>query len=105
MHTYIIVPKCGIISSLELAVHRVEDVTNVDQVSSFLRSVLSAKIYGYEDTITPLISQACIQVLPKKERKHFNVDNVSVLCVFGRKKIVDWICLSFSILLLTSPPR
>jgi T-complex protein 1 subunit theta len=47
-----------------------------------LKSVVSAKQFGYEDLLSPMISKACIQVLPRDPR-HFNVDNVRVAKIIG----------------------
>jgi len=66
----------------ELAVAKVEDVTNVEQVTKFLRTAVSSKQYGYEDLLAPLIAKACIQILPKNP-KAFNVDNVRVAKILG----------------------
>jgi T-complex protein 1 subunit theta len=44
-------------------------------VAKFLKSVLAAKQYGYEDTLAPLVAKACVDVCPAKA-EHFNVDNV-----------------------------
>lgn len=66
----------------DLAVHRIEDPRNPAQVDQVLRSVVSSKQHGYEDFLSPLISQACIQVLPKNAN-NFNVDNVRVVKILG----------------------
>lgn len=65
-----------------LVVKTVDDVRNVDQVTEALKSVVSSKLYGYEQHITPLVSKACIQVCPKNP-KNFSVDNVRVAKIEG----------------------
>jgi T-complex protein 1 subunit theta len=66
----------------ELKVFQLENIRNVDEVTKCLKSVISAKQYGYEDLLTPMIAQACINVLPKNP-KNFNVDNVRVAKILG----------------------
>jgi len=65
-----------------IAIYRVQDIANVTEVSKYLQSVIAAKVYGYEGILTPIVAEACIQVLPK-DKKNFNVDNVRVAKVLG----------------------
>lgn len=46
------------------------------QVERRIRAAVSSKINGYEDTLCPLVAEACIDVCPKNP-VNFNVDNVS----------------------------
>jgi T-complex protein 1 subunit theta len=66
----------------ELSVAKVEDVTNVEEVTKYLKTAVSSKQYGYEDLLAPLIAKACIQILPKNP-KAFNVDSVRVAKILG----------------------
>jgi len=66
----------------ELTVYTLEQVRNLTEVTKCLRSVISAKQYGYEDMLAPLIATACIQVVPKNA-KNFNVDNVRTAKILG----------------------
>eukprot|EP01027_Heterolobosea_sp_BB2_P020693 GEZU01029560.1.p1 GENE.GEZU01029560.1~~GEZU01029560.1.p1 ORF type:complete len:506 (-),score=198.49 GEZU01029560.1:105-1544(-) len=66
----------------ELVIKKVEDVRNEEQVTRAIKSAISAKQYGYEDLITPIVARACIQVCPKNP-KNFNVDNVRVTKIDG----------------------
>jgi len=65
-----------------MTVLNVEDPRDQELVSKVLRSVITAKQYGYEDLLSPIIAQACISVLPKNA-KNFNTDNVRVAKILG----------------------
>jgi T-complex protein 1 subunit theta len=65
-----------------MTVKTIDDPRNMEQVTTALKSIISAKQFGYEDLLAPLIAQACIQILPK-DAKNFNVDNVRVAKVLG----------------------
>ena len=72
--------------------HTCKDVTDVAEVTKHLKTVVSSKQYdssillasdklyryGYEEFLTPMIAQACIQILPRSATS-FNVDNVRYL--------------------------
>lgn len=66
----------------ELVAYKIENVKNEEEVTKCLKSVISAKQYGYEDLLAPLVSKACIQVCPKNA-KNFNVDNVRTAKILG----------------------
>jgi len=66
----------------ELSVAKVEDLTNVEEVTKFIKTAISSKQYGYEDMLAPIIAKACIQILPKNP-KAFNVDSVRVAKILG----------------------
>jgi len=66
----------------ELTVAKIEDVSNVEEVSRFIKTAISSKQFGYEDMLSPIIAKACIQVLPKNP-KSFNVDSVRVAKIMG----------------------
>lgn len=67
---------------------KVEDIKNVDQVATYLKSAIAAKQYGYENFLSPIIAKACIDVLPKNPQ-HFNVDNVQIIFEFGSFYLVS----------------
>lgn len=52
------------------------------QVATRLKSAIASKIYGYEDALSELVAEACIDVLPKNP-VNFNVDNVRVVKIPG----------------------
>jgi len=66
----------------KLVVENIQDIKDVTKIARYLRSVVSSKQYGWEDTLTPLIAQACVSVLPKNA-SNFNVDNIRVCKVIG----------------------
>jgi T-complex protein 1 subunit theta len=63
-------------------VKTVENLKDESEVEQCLRSAISAKQNGYEDTFAPLVARACIDVLPA-DASRFNVDNVRVAKVLG----------------------
>jgi len=63
-------------------VKTVKDLSSAEETSVCVRSAISAKQYGFEDTFAPLVTQACLQVLPA-DHKRFNVDNVRVAKILG----------------------
>eukprot|EP00824_Muranothrix_gubernata_P018914 TRINITY_DN38411_c0_g1_i1.p1 TRINITY_DN38411_c0_g1~~TRINITY_DN38411_c0_g1_i1.p1 ORF type:complete len:573 (-),score=149.29 TRINITY_DN38411_c0_g1_i1:37-1590(-) len=66
----------------EMAIKTVENVRDLEAVIAALKPVVAAKKYGFEEVLTPLIAQACVQVLPRNP-KNFNVDNVRVAKILG----------------------
>ncbi|KAJ3697478.1 hypothetical protein LUZ61_001183 [Rhynchospora tenuis] len=58
------------------------DVRNKDEVVLRMRAAVASKQFGQEDTLCPLIADACIQVCPKNPA-NFNVDNVRVAKLVG----------------------
>jgi len=66
----------------ELCIAKIEDISNVDEVTKFMKAAISSKQYGYEEMLSPIIARACIQILPKNP-KAFNVDSVRVAKILG----------------------
>ncbi|KAL6509120.1 T-complex protein 1 subunit theta [Orobanche gracilis] len=58
------------------------NVRDRDEVISRMRSPVASKQFGQEDTLCPLIAEACIQVCPTNPA-NFNVDNVRVAKLLG----------------------
>jgi len=65
-----------------LVVSKIDNMNDVPAVTRCLKSVVAAKLYGYEDMLAPLITKACLNVLPKNPL-NFNVDNVRVAKILG----------------------
>ena len=65
-----------------LVISTVSDLKDEKEVAKGLKAGISATQYGYEDILIPLISKACISVLPSKET-NFNVDNVRTVKITG----------------------
>jgi len=61
---------------------KTEDLRDPKQVAKALKTAIASKQYGFEDTLAPLIAEACIQVCPKNPT-NFNVDNVRVAKILG----------------------
>ncbi len=78
--------KC--ISLLEEAnKYNVSDISNIEEVSKVIKSVIGSKVsYGQEMILAPLIAQACINVLPS-DHERFNPDNVRVAKFLGASLI------------------
>ena len=60
------------------------DVRSREAVIARLKCPLSAKQYGNEDTLAPLIADACITVCPENP-VNFNVDNVRTVKMPGAR--------------------
>ena len=58
------------------------DLRDPKAVATRLQCPLSAKQYGYEGVLAPLIAQACIAVCPENPI-NFNVDNVRTVKMPG----------------------
>ncbi|KAL0484378.1 T-complex protein 1 subunit theta CCT8 [Acrasis kona] len=65
-----------------LVIKPVSNLRDEKEVSGAMKSALSAKLYGYEDIISPVVARACINACPKNF-KNFNVDNIRVLKING----------------------
>ena len=61
---------------------RVTDVKSPKELAKAVKSALAAKQYGYEDFLTPLVTEACLEVMPK-DPKGFSVDSVRVVKILG----------------------
>ncbi|KAL9648280.1 hypothetical protein ABK040_004417 [Willaertia magna] len=59
----------------KLVVTEVTDIRNESEVTSAVKSCIASKVYGYEEFLAPLITEACISVCPKNPTA-FSVDNV-----------------------------
>ncbi|TFK50907.1 T-complex protein 1 [Heliocybe sulcata] len=53
-----------------------------DALSSALKPAIASKQYGYEDTLSSLVAEAAMVVMPPNP-KNFNVDNVRVVKIMG----------------------
>ncbi|KIZ00318.1 T-complex protein 1 subunit theta [Monoraphidium neglectum] len=58
------------------------DVKDKAQVARRLRGAVSSKVHGYEDLLTGLVAEACIDVCPANPA-NFNVDNVRIVKLMG----------------------
>jgi hypothetical protein len=58
------------------------DVRDRAQVARRLRGAVSSKVHGYEDLLTGLVAEACIDVAPENPA-NFNVDNVRIAKLMG----------------------
>ncbi|KAK4485197.1 hypothetical protein RD792_007815 [Penstemon davidsonii] len=58
------------------------NVRDKDEVTLRMRAAVASKQFGQEDTLCPLIAEACIQTCPKNPA-NFNVDNVRVAKLLG----------------------
>ncbi|KAI8470953.1 MAG: chaperonin complex component [Monoraphidium minutum] len=58
------------------------DVRDKAAVARRLRGAISSKVHGYEDLLTSLVAEACIDVCPSNPG-NFNVDNVRIVKLMG----------------------
>ncbi|KAK5577652.1 hypothetical protein RB653_002595 [Dictyostelium firmibasis] len=65
-----------------MVVYNLKDITDKKEVSKCLKSAIASKQYGYEEFLSEIITNACLQVLPKKA-VNFNIDNVRVTKIQG----------------------
>eukprot|EP00455_Lapot_gusevi_P045403 TRINITY_DN5801_c0_g2_i1.p1 TRINITY_DN5801_c0_g2~~TRINITY_DN5801_c0_g2_i1.p1 ORF type:complete len:540 (+),score=224.37 TRINITY_DN5801_c0_g2_i1:86-1705(+) len=67
----------------ELTCYEEKELTSPEKLAAAIRSAVSAKQYGYEDILCPLIAEACALTMP---RNHYNflVDNVRVCKILGQ---------------------
>lgn len=65
-----------------LVVHKVPDLKDEEKVNTAINSCIASKQYGLEDVLTPLITKACLSVLPSNINM-FSVENIRVAKVLG----------------------
>ncbi|KAI1304326.1 T-complex protein 1 subunit theta [Xylaria venustula] len=66
----------------ELAVDKVEDIRNQEELSKAIRTVVASKQNGNEEVLADLVAEAVLSVMPKNP-VNFNVDNVRVVKIMG----------------------
>ncbi|KZR96866.1 T-complex protein 1 subunit theta, partial [Daphnia magna] len=65
-----------------LVCQTVVDVQDSDVITKAIKAAIMSKQYGNESFLTPLITEACVAILPDKKTT-FNVDNVRVSKILG----------------------
>ncbi|KAI0971846.1 T-complex protein 1 subunit theta [Xylaria arbuscula] len=66
----------------ELAVDKVVDIRNQEELSKAIRTVVASKQNGNEEVLADLVAEAVLSVMPKNP-VNFNVDNVRVVKIMG----------------------
>ncbi|KAK8150633.1 T-complex protein 1 subunit theta [Beauveria asiatica] len=66
----------------KLAVDKVENLCDQEELTKALRTVIASKQNGNEDTLADLVAEAVLAVLPKNPA-NFNVDNIRVVKIMG----------------------
>jgi len=67
-----------------LCCHSVADLRNKQQLEGAIKSVLSAKQYGYEDLLGNLVSDACLLIMPSSPKKpSVNMDHCRLAKLLG----------------------
>ncbi|CAM1505493.1 Fc.00g111300.m01.CDS01 [Cosmosporella sp. VM-42] len=66
----------------ELAVDKVEDIRDQEELSKAISTVVASKQNGNEDFLAGLVAEAVLAVLPKNPA-NFNVDNIRVVKIMG----------------------
>ncbi|KAJ2764411.1 T-complex protein 1 subunit theta, partial [Coemansia nantahalensis] len=79
--------ELGLAAALEgletLAVERVENWHDKEELQKAIRTAIASKQYGQEDVLGSLVSQAVATAMPARDHTRFNVDNVRVVKVMG----------------------
>ncbi|KAJ2711183.1 T-complex protein 1 subunit theta, partial [Coemansia spiralis] len=75
--------ELGLAAALEgletLAVERVGDWHDKEELQKAIRTAIASKQYGQEDLLSGLVSQAVATAMPARDHTRFNVDNVRVV--------------------------
>ncbi|TGJ85592.1 hypothetical protein E0Z10_g3152 [Xylaria hypoxylon] len=66
----------------DLAVDKVEDIRDQEELSKAIRTVVASKQNGNEEILANLVAEAVLAVMPKNP-VNFNVDNVRVVKIMG----------------------
>ena len=66
----------------QLVIDKVENIRSREELTKAVRTVISAKQSGNEDTLAEMVAEAVLAVLPKNP-KNFNVDNIRVVKIMG----------------------
>ena len=82
MRGYEVAKKKALELLKENIVGKVVDHRDIAEVQAALTSSIASKQYGYEELLSKLVSDACINVT-QKNSKNFNVDNVRIMKIAG----------------------
>ena len=66
----------------ELAVDKVEDVRDQEELSKAIRTVVASKQNGSEEFLADLVAEGVLSVLPQNPA-NFNIDNIRVVKIMG----------------------
>ncbi|KAG2182808.1 hypothetical protein INT44_005788 [Umbelopsis vinacea] len=66
----------------DLAVDKVNTITDANEIKKAVRSAISSKQYGYEDLLSEFVIESALNIMPKNP-KDFNVDNIRVVKIMG----------------------
>lgn len=67
----------------KLVADEIKDLTDPTDVAKAVQTTLASKQYGNEDFLAKLVSEAIVHVIPPKNPKLFNVDNIRVVKILG----------------------
>ena len=68
--------------TLELSTTKLPSPFTQSSLASALKPAIASKQYGYEDTLSSLVAEAAVAVMPPNP-KNFNIDNVRVVKIMG----------------------
>eukprot|EP00919_Chromeraceae_sp_WS-2016_P071431 GHVR01169174.1.p1 GENE.GHVR01169174.1~~GHVR01169174.1.p1 ORF type:complete len:570 (+),score=157.65 GHVR01169174.1:48-1712(+) len=74
--------KCVEKEMKSLTCWTVSDLKDKNQIKKAVKTCISSKLYGLEDTVSQLVADAVVQVMPTKP-VDFDVDCVRVACING----------------------
>ena len=80
---YELAQKFAVDAINDLIIDEITDLTDATQVSKAVKTTLASKQFGNEDILSKLVTEAIIHVMPKKNPKQFNVDNIRVVKIMG----------------------
>ena len=67
----------------DLICDEVSNVRNKQELEKGLKSVLSAKQYGYEELLSGLVADACLLILPETGKANLNMDSARTVKLLG----------------------
>lgn len=67
---------------IELSTSSLPKPLTHDSLATALKPAIASKQYGFEDTLSALVAEAALAVMPANP-KNFNVDNVRVVKILG----------------------
>lgn len=80
---YELAQKFAIETLKDLVIDEITDLTDASQVSKAVKTTLASKQFGNEEVLSKLVTEAIIHVMPKKNPRQFNVDNIRVVKIMG----------------------
>jgi T-complex protein 1 subunit theta len=71
-----------LLATTELSTNTIPTPFTQSSLTAAIKPAIASKQYGYEDTLSSLVAEAALAVMPSNP-KNFNVDNVRVVKIMG----------------------